>query len=497
VWLLRYPLPDAFLDTDTQRVPIAYFAVNALDVMGTLHLALDDAQRAAIVRWLYSCAVWAPRTGGGDAEVAKERVPAAMLPAAAARHDCGGGLLCGFDGGTFAPPSAGRGGHVAMTYAALAALVMLGDDLATVPARAVLDSLPVLLQRDAVSGGLTVRATGTDAEADVRFVYSALAIAALLSHGDPALLPPPLRVGHSDCAFAGLRAYVAACQNGMDGAFGLTPGGTEGHGGATYCAVASLGLMAWLESCAAAYAAAPAAGGAGAAGAPSSAHRPAMPPFPTLATPAAAHAAGAAVDVDVPALMRWAMLRQRWLDLRDEGDELRAHIATNGAAMIPLAAVAPARGEGEGSADAAGDGGGADGSGSDADSDGTAPLTLAEQVIVAGPGGLTGRPGKAADVCYTWWVTASAAMAGLDPAGLWDRAALTAFLSACQFRPLGGFGKDAEAYSDPMHTFYALAGLALAGGTDAGMRAVAPHLAITTRALQHWWGLPPLATPAA
>jgi len=462
-----------------QRVPIVYFALNSLDVMGTMSMALDATQTAAIVWWLHSCAVW--RGGGAIAGAAAVgRAPAHPLSVC-------DGLLCGFDGGTFGPPTPQRGGHVAMTYAALAALLIAGDDLATVPARSILDSLPALLERDAVSGGWTVRACGRDAEADVRFVYSALATAALLSHGDPALLPPAFRAGHASCAFGGLRGYIAACQNDMDGAFGLTPGGTEGHGGATYCAVASLGLMSWLEACAEAYGTRPCRSGAGGDGASPPA-RPPMPPFRSLATTAAAHAAGATVDVDIPALTRWAMLRQRWLDLRDDEDDLRAHVAAHGAAMVPLAAVAPARGD-------VAAGTGADDDDEDASDSEGAPLTLAERAIIAGPGGLTGRPGKPADVCYTWWVTAAAAMTGLEPAGLWDRAALTAFLSACQFRPLGGFGKDAEAYSDPMHTFYALAGLSLAGGCDAGMRAVAPHLAMTMRALQWWWSLPPLAAP--
>ena len=192
------------------------------------------------------------------------------------------------------------------------------------------------------------------------------------------------------------------------------------------------------------------------------------------------------------------MLRQRWSDLRDDEEALHRWCA--GKAPLPGDAVAA-------SAVAAGpthpawlvppshEEGGADGDDGDGADEDEEPLTLGERVEVAGPGGINGRPGKPGDTCYAFWIGASLTLCGIDPAGAWDTAGLAGFLARCQFPGLGGFGKDCEAYSDPMHTYYGVAGAALAGIGAAGSFAtfrttpVEPALSITHRALAAWWRL--------
>ena len=87
-------------------------------------------------------------------------------------------------------------------------------------------------------------------------------------------------------------------------------------------------------------------------------------------------------------------------------------------------------------------------------------------------GGLSGRAGKPADVCYAWWCGAArqillkASAQGVAvserhvsplPEPWTDQLALTAFLLRCQFHA-GGCGKDWEAFPDPLHSCYGVVG---------------------------------------
>mgnify|MGYP001481301401 CR=1 FL=1 len=94
-------------------------------------------------------------------------------------------------------------------------------------------------------------------------------------------------------------------------------------------------------------------------------------------------------------------------------------------------------------------------------------------------GGLNGRPEKAEDVCYSWWVAASLAMIGRLH---WiDRAKLTTFILRCQVSSLfslsrsvmsDSLGQDPERGGladrpgdmvDVFHTHFGIAGLSLLG----------------------------------
>ena len=102
-------LPTPYTSLDTNRLTVAYFCVAGLDL---LH-ALDRVDAAATIAWVYSQQL---RRAPGDADDWK-----------------GGFRGAGYQGAPFAPAGAPPAssydvGHIAMTYTALAILVILGDE---------------------------------------------------------------------------------------------------------------------------------------------------------------------------------------------------------------------------------------------------------------------------------------------------------------------------------------------------------------------------------
>jgi geranylgeranyl transferase type-1 subunit beta len=110
-----------------------------------------------------------------------------------------------------------------MTYTALCNLRILGDDLSRVNRRALIGALSSLQQADGSFSSTRLRS-----ESDMRFLYCACSISAML--GDWSGFDVERSIG-----------FIRASQS-YDGGIGLWPG-CEGHGGSTYCAVASLVLM--------------------------------------------------------------------------------------------------------------------------------------------------------------------------------------------------------------------------------------------------------------
>lgn len=76
-------------------------------------------------------------------------------------------------------------------------------------------------------------------------------------------------------------------------------------------------------------------------------------------------------------------------------------------------------------------------------------------------GGLNGRPEKAEDVCYSWWVISSLAM--IDRTHWIDRDALSKFILRCQDTELGGLSDRPGNMVDVWHTCFGLTGLSLLG----------------------------------
>lgn len=101
-------------------------------------------------------------------------------------------------------------------------------------------------------------------------------------------------------------------------------------------------------------------------------------------------------------------------------------------------------------------------------------------------GGFEGRPGRGADVCYGWWIGAALkTLLGCDADGLGDEGAdrasarLLSFTMAAQDLARGGFGKNASCGADPLHSAYALAGIALCGSEECGALGLSPTLPAT------------------
>jgi geranylgeranyl transferase type-1 subunit beta len=202
-------LPAQLASYDTQRVTIAYFAISGLDVLDRLDL-LED-QKDEIIEWLYLNLICPTPGEDPGPEVLR---------------------LCGFRGspalrlGTHPPSHQYDHGHVAMTYTALASLVILGDDLARVNRPAVLAGVRALQLPDG-----SFQAALQGGENDMRFLYCAAAICHML--GDWAGMDRG----------AALRYVLASFS--YEGGIGQGPG-LEAHGGSTYCAVAALSLMGQL-----------------------------------------------------------------------------------------------------------------------------------------------------------------------------------------------------------------------------------------------------------
>eukprot|EP01095_Lingulamoeba_sp_RSL-Kostka_P001675 TRINITY_DN12450_c0_g1_i2.p1 TRINITY_DN12450_c0_g1~~TRINITY_DN12450_c0_g1_i2.p1 ORF type:complete len:353 (-),score=116.45 TRINITY_DN12450_c0_g1_i2:111-1169(-) len=117
--------------------------------------------------------------------------------------------------------------HIANTYVALALLKILGDDFGRINREAILTSL---LEMQLEDGSYSSQVIGS--ESDMRFVYCASAICGMLKD------------------FSGMNVdkaveYIKNSQS-FDGVFaqGFEQ---EGHGGSSYCALASLKLMNRLD----------------------------------------------------------------------------------------------------------------------------------------------------------------------------------------------------------------------------------------------------------
>lgn len=202
-------LPSAMSTLDEMRMTVAYFAVSGLDLLN----ALDTIEnKEHVIEWIYSHQVL-PNNDRTNLD------------------RCGfkGSHATGFRGNELDDnASSFNCGHIAMTYTALATLIILGDDLSRVDKEAIMRSLRALQQE---SGSFTALIHGT--EDDMRFVYCAAAICRLL---------------HDWSGFDKEKAvsFIQDCY-GYDGGISPYPG-TESHGGSTYCAVASLTLMGQLHS---------------------------------------------------------------------------------------------------------------------------------------------------------------------------------------------------------------------------------------------------------
>ncbi|KAL8247693.1 hypothetical protein R6Q59_008909 [Mikania micrantha] len=200
-------LPSPYEGQEINHLTLVYFIINGLHI---LH-AIDRIDREAVINWVLSL----------QAHPKNE-------------SDLNNGQFYGFHGSKSSQfhsnenkVSVLNNSHLASTYCALAILKTVGYDLSLVDSNSISKSMKHLQQSD---GSFMPIHTG--AETDLRFVYCAAVISSLLDNW-------------SGIDKEKAKNYILSCQS-YDGGFGLIPG-QESHGGATYCAVASLRLMGFIE----------------------------------------------------------------------------------------------------------------------------------------------------------------------------------------------------------------------------------------------------------
>ncbi|CAH1796387.1 unnamed protein product [Owenia fusiformis] len=204
-------LPDRYASLDTSRMTVAFFGLSGLDLLNGLDAIEKDKEN--IIDWIYSLQVL-PDENESNLD------------------------LCGFRGSStigdpYSPNARTQAsipydsGHIAMTYTAIASLLILGDDLSRVNKKAVLTGLKKLQLEDG-----SFQPTPEGSENDMRFVYCACCISYMLN----------------DCSGVNFEKAIDYIRKSLsyEGAFGQGPGG-EAHGGSTFCAVASLVLMDKLD----------------------------------------------------------------------------------------------------------------------------------------------------------------------------------------------------------------------------------------------------------
>ncbi|GIX91271.1 geranylgeranyl transferase type-1 subunit beta [Caerostris extrusa] len=147
-------LPESCQSIDSSRVVTAFFALSALDLLNALDKIEDDRQN--LINWIYSMQVL---------ENMDDPTPVDF----------------GFRGSTICMSSKNSNSefsdkaHIAMTYTALSALVILGDDLSKVKKENILSSL-----RDLQLPNGSFSPMNIDCESDMRFVYCAACVCYIL-----------------------------------------------------------------------------------------------------------------------------------------------------------------------------------------------------------------------------------------------------------------------------------------------------------------------------
>lgn len=200
-------LPSPYEGQEIIRLTLAYFTISGLHILN----AIDRVDREAVINWVLSLQAH-PKN---EAELNNGQFYGF--------HGSRSSQFKSLDNGVSVPNNS----HLASTYCALAILKTVGYDFSLIDFSSILKSMKNLQQPD---GSFMPIHTG--AETDLRFVYCAAVISSLLDDW-------------SGMDKEKAKNYILSCQS-YDGGFGLIPG-QESHGGATYCAVASLRLMGYIE----------------------------------------------------------------------------------------------------------------------------------------------------------------------------------------------------------------------------------------------------------
>lgn len=234
-------LPKQYSSADTNRLSLIHFCVQSLDILGCLPGdSADDRNEEGVV----CCGIV-------EEDVYIDRVE--IIDWIYGLTSEGG---VGFKGSNYLGGGSTRRNpydhsHIAMTYVAICTLKALGDDLSRIDKVAILSSLKGLQNEDgsfvAISLTHSNATYGDDdvAEAeddcDLRFMYAAIAVWYILTSDDDDDYDSKNAYINVESA----TQYILSCRS-YEGALGLTPG-REGHGGSTFCGIASLYLMGVLD----------------------------------------------------------------------------------------------------------------------------------------------------------------------------------------------------------------------------------------------------------
>ncbi|KAH1260787.1 Geranylgeranyl transferase type-1 subunit beta [Glycine max] len=244
--LMYYLLPSPYESQEINHLTLAYFVISGLDILDSLHKVAKDA----VVSWVLSF-----QAHPGAKTDLNDGIYANALGFAV-------GQFYGFHGSKtsqFPPDENGvlihNNSHLASTYCAISILKIVGYELSNLDSETIVTSMRNLQQPDGRYGFETwTRAVAfilvqcfipihTGGETDLRFVYCAAAICFMLDNW-------------SGMDKEKTKDYILRCQLTVI----LYPCGGQfntcrlvvvliGHvtGGATYCAMASLRLMGFIE----------------------------------------------------------------------------------------------------------------------------------------------------------------------------------------------------------------------------------------------------------
>lgn len=258
-------LPPQYIHLDTNRLTLVHFAVQSLDILRFFddeeNLEIYQLNKQHIIDWIYSFQIvsnFEKRMERKESYFCKhdysknkEKKPNGLGnndQDFEDENDVDNDSLyiqdnAGFQGGSsfslhvevpavFQNPKSKiktyQQAHLASTYSAICTLLTLGDDLYRIDKKSIIQSMKTLQLQN---GSFQCRSSGS--ETDLRFLYCACAISCLLNDWSGVDKEKAIE-------------YIRSCRS-YDGAYGLIPG-QEGHGGSTYCAVASLSLMGELDN---------------------------------------------------------------------------------------------------------------------------------------------------------------------------------------------------------------------------------------------------------
>ncbi|UXI14418.1 geranylgeranyl transferase type-1 subunit beta [Sarcoptes scabiei] len=205
-YLIKH-LSYAKQSTETFRLTILFYVLSGLDLLDALD-ELDCEQKSIIIEWIYKQQIHPEEQND---ELFYQNGHYGFGPISASE-----------------PNFKYNQCNLAMTYCALASLIILGDDLSRINRRAILKGLSQHQKDD----GRFVQAL-IEEEDDIRMTYCAACICSILDDW-------------SSINKSSMISNILSCLSYENG-FGQKPG-TEAQGGSTFCAIASLHLIDQLKS---------------------------------------------------------------------------------------------------------------------------------------------------------------------------------------------------------------------------------------------------------